>query len=162
LPDRRFEHPRLGYRDVSAVSNRQTLVAALVPAGVVTTHTIFCLRSKLSRESQEFLCGVFNSFVLNAIVRLLMGSHLTTSLVEGLPVPRPGNPSALGRIAALSRACGTDASARPDLDAAIAHLYGIERASFARILNGFPLVPRDDRERTLLAFDRSSSTSART
>ena len=87
LPQRPFARARLGYRDVSGAGNRRTLIAAIVPAGVVTTHTLFCLRSAIPIEQQHFLCGLFNSSPLNAIVRMLMGSHVTTSLVEDLPVP---------------------------------------------------------------------------
>jgi hypothetical protein len=87
LPQRAFDHPRLAYRDISAVGNRRALIAAIVPAGVVTTHTIFCLKTPLPIEQQHFLCACFNSEILNRYVRLLMGGHLTTSLVEGLPVP---------------------------------------------------------------------------
>jgi hypothetical protein len=54
----------------------------------VTTHTLFCLRTPLSLVQQQFLCGLFNSATLNRIVRMLMGGHVTTTLVEGLPVPR--------------------------------------------------------------------------
>jgi hypothetical protein len=87
LPQRPFEQPRLAYRDISAVGNRHALIAAIIPAGVVTTHTIFCLKTPLPIEQQHFLCACFNSEILNRYVRLLMGGHLTTSLVEGLPVP---------------------------------------------------------------------------
>jgi hypothetical protein len=88
LPDERFRRARLVYRDVSGVGNRYTLVAAVMPADVVTTHTLFCLRNDVPVTQQHFLCGVFNSDLLNRVVRLLMGSHVTTSLVENLPVPR--------------------------------------------------------------------------
>src|SRR5690606_21602202 len=79
--------PRLGYRDVSGVGNRFTLIAAVIPPGVVTTHTVFCLKTPINLERQHFLCALFNSYVLNAAVRLLMGGHVTTGLVEHLPVP---------------------------------------------------------------------------
>src|SRR4030095_1735587 len=39
-----IDRPRLAYREVAAATNRLTLIAAIVPASVVTTHTIFCLR----------------------------------------------------------------------------------------------------------------------
>ena len=87
LPTRPFARPRLAYRDVSGVGNRQTFIAAVVPAGVVTTHTLFCLRNPIPIDQQHFLCGLFNSSALNAAVRMLMGGHVTTGLVEDLPVP---------------------------------------------------------------------------
>jgi hypothetical protein len=113
LPGRGFDHPRLGYRDVSAVGNRHALIAAVIPAGVVTSHTIFCLKTPLPIEQQQFLCACFNSGSLNRFVRLLMGGHLTTSLVEGLPVPRwtkSKRQQAIARLAA--RAARSASSSR--------------------------------------------------
>ena len=87
LPDLRFTRARLAYRDVSGVANRRAVIAAVIPANVVTTHTLFCLRNPLPLEQQHFLCGVLNSDVVNDFVRMLMGSHVTTSLMESLPAP---------------------------------------------------------------------------
>jgi hypothetical protein len=87
LPDGRHKRPRLAYRDVSGVGNTHALVAAIIPAGVITTHTLFCLKTAIPLEQQQFLCGVFNSAVMDRLVRLEMGSHVTTTLVENLPVP---------------------------------------------------------------------------
>ncbi len=124
MPERRFEGPRLGYRDISAVSNRQALIAAVIPAGVVTTHTIFCLKTKLPLEQQHFLCACFNSEVLNRFVRLLMGGHLTTILVEGLPTPLWTGSDRQKRIAKLARrhATAAPAHASSDLARSLAHL----------------------------------------
>src|SRR3970282_1195572 len=58
----RIEQARLGYRDVSGVANRFSLIAAVVPAGVVTSHTLFCLRNPLPLEQQHYLAALFNSF----------------------------------------------------------------------------------------------------
>ena len=87
LPDGRFMRQRLAYRDVSGVGNMRSLIAAVLPANVVTTHTVFCLRTPVSLEASHFLCGILNSFVMNLVVRMLMGGHVTTSLAEQLPVP---------------------------------------------------------------------------
>jgi hypothetical protein len=116
LADRRFTNARLGYRDVSSPGNRYALIAAMIPANVVTTHTLFCLRNAFTTTQQYFLCGLFNSVSVNAIVRMLMGGHVTTGLVEGLPIPRwEGTPDQL-RIAELAErlerdSCNAQASA---------------------------------------------------
>ena len=81
--------PRLAYRDVASSTNRLSLIAAILPAGVVTTHSLFCLKTRLSRDSQAFLCGMFNSFAANYLVRQVMTTHLGSSTVESLRVPRP-------------------------------------------------------------------------
>jgi hypothetical protein len=155
LPGARFAHPRLGYRDVSSVSNTRSLIAAVLPADVVTTHTIFCLRTPLPVALSHFLCALFNSFVLNMVVRLLMGAHVTTSLVEHLPVPPWTNSRRQRRIARLATRLAR--GGRPDrvaarLEAEVAALYGVDVAGFQRIVDGFPLVPNVFKERSLEAL----------
>jgi hypothetical protein len=155
LPARRFEGARLGYRDVSGAGNRLSLIAAIVPADVVTTHTIFCLRTPLPPGQQQFLCGLFNAYVLNAVVRMFMGAHVTTSLVEGLPVPTWTGSPAQRRIARLAARLARGPHAprlHAALQASVARLYGIDAETFAAILESFPLVPRGDRDAAVAAL----------
>ncbi len=158
LPDGRYDQDRLAYRDVSGVGNRISLIAAIVPAGVVTTHTVFCLRTRLPVAQQHFLCACFNSYVANAIVRLLMGGHVTTGLVEDLPMPvwrdTPGD-RRLARLAARLARPPWSAALDAALQAAVARRFGLDRATFAAILEGFPLVPAADRQRALEALGRA-------
>ncbi len=162
LPDATFDRPRLGYRDVSSVSNRLTLIAAVIPAGVLTTHTIFCLRSPVALEAQHFLCGLCNSYVLNTVVRMLMGGHLTTSLVEGLPAPSWTGNSRQRRIARLSARlahAGRGARLNAILQAEVARLYELTEAEFRRMLAGFPLVPTSERDMAARAFARRAANA---
>jgi hypothetical protein len=128
IPDRRFAHSRLAYRDVSAATNRFALIAAIVPAHVVTTHTLFCLRTIVSRQRQDFLCALFNSSTLNTIVRMLMGGHVTTGLIESLPIPNWTGDDRQVRIATLGQRLSVaplDSDAKEELDAVVAQLYGL-------------------------------------
>ena len=155
MPSRAFERARLAYRDVSAVSNRQSLIAAIVPGHVVTTHTLFCLKTTVDLERQHFLCACFNSFVLNAVVRMLMGGHLTTSLVESLPVPPWMGSPRQRRIARLARRlAAVEASARLSarLQALVALDYSVDRETFDRILATFPIIPESERQEALSQF----------
>jgi hypothetical protein len=155
LPDRRYDSPRLGYRDVSGVGNKLALIAAIVPAGVVTTHTVFCLRSPIEIARQHFLCACFNSYVLNAVVRMLMGGHVTTSLVEQLPLPAWRGDAGDRRIARLSARMALEPRApraHARLQQAVARRYGVTRDEFAQILDGFPLVDEGDRRLALEGF----------
>ena len=108
--------------------------------------------------------------MLNAIVRMLMGGHVTTSLVESLPVPAWTGTRDQRRIAqlawrlarlrrgfgeALARRSANGAEAAA-LQAAVAHLFGLDHATFAELLEGFPLVPREERDRAIAAFSDSS------
>ncbi len=81
-PARTFARRRLAYREVASATNRLTLIAAMLPAGVVTTHTVFCLKDLLDDECQEYLCGILNSFVANYLVRMRVSTHVTSGIIE--------------------------------------------------------------------------------
>jgi hypothetical protein len=155
LPSGACDRARLAYRDVASATNRLTLIAAILPAGCVSTHTVFCLRTRLSAPAQHLLCGFFNSFVVNYLVRLRVTTHVTTSTIERLPIPlADAAPAACREIAAMARLL----SRRPDpavlarLNARVAALYQLTADEFAHVLDTFPLIPVGERQETLRVF----------
>ena len=139
----RHEHARLCYRDVASATNRVTLIAAVLPPDCVSTHTVFCLRTPLALRHQYFLCGLFNSFVVNYLVRLRVTSHVTTAVVERLPIPTMDTaPAAAREIAAIARrlARRDDAAACARLHAVAAKLYQLTAEEFEHVLDTFPLI----------------------
>ncbi|MBI3491067.1 MAG: N-6 DNA methylase, partial [Acidobacteria bacterium] len=151
----RYERPRLAYRDVASATNRLTFIAAVLPAGCVSTHTVFCLRTPLPSRAQHFLCGLFNSFVVNYLVRLRVTTHVTTATVEQLPIPTAeAAPGAFEEIAALARLLSrrADPQALARLNARVAELYQLSAAEFEHVLETFPLIPIAERERALAIF----------
>ena len=77
-PAQTFGRARLGYREVAAATNRLTLIAAVLPEGTITTHTVFCLKVPLDVECQWYLCGMLNSFVANYLVRMRVSTHVSS------------------------------------------------------------------------------------
>jgi hypothetical protein len=155
-PARTYAQPRLAYRDVASPTNRLTLIAAIVPAYVLTTHTLFCLKSQVSLPLQQFLCAVFNSFVANYLVRLRIGMHVTTSIIGRLPVPvlasdHPAFSTIVSLSARVANEPGDDAAAAT-LQAGVAHLYKLDRCEFQHVLGTFPLIPPEQRAAALAAF----------
>jgi hypothetical protein len=158
LGRRPFERPRLAYRDVSSATNRLTLIAAVLPPDTITTHTLFCLRTPLDEEAQHFVCGMFNSFVANYLVRLRVTTHVTVSIIERLPLPMPDRSSREFRLvsaiaARLARGDGA-LGEQAELQAEAARLYGLDLEGFAHVLSTFPLVDEGVRA---AAFARFSS-----
>ena len=156
LPARRFATARLAYRDVAAATNRLTLIAAVLPARVVSTHTLFCLRTALDEDTQYVLCGLFNSYVANYLVRTRVSTHVTVAIVERLPLPllaRDGN--AFDEMLSLARRLAVDprdATAAASHQALAATIYGLSPGEFEHVLSTFPLIERQDRDRALRAF----------
>jgi hypothetical protein len=131
------------------------LIAAVLPPGVVTTHSLFCLKTVLGADDQTFLCAMLNSFVANYLVRQVMTTHLGSATVEALRVPKPDCRSPLFRQLValthqLTRAHAEIAHAR--LQALAAHCYGLTADEFAHILTTFPLIDASERGRALETF----------
>jgi hypothetical protein len=155
-----IRHPRIAYRDVASATNKLTLIAALLPRGAVSTHTVFVSKTPLDEESQWCLLGLLNSLVANYLVRLRVTTHVTTATMARLPVPRPAADSAaFAALASLSRQLslkgidrGADEYAR--LNAVAAQLYGLTTDQFAYVLNSFPLIALAVRDQAHTMFDR--------
>jgi hypothetical protein len=148
---------RLAYRDVASATNRLTLIAALLPPGSVSTHTVFCLRTPLPLIAQRFLCGIFNSFVVNYLVRLRVTTHVTTAIVERLPIPREEDAGpAYEEVGAIARVLSRrdDPALESRLQATVGKLYQLRGDEFAHVLNSFPLIAQEDRDRAKEEFDR--------
>ncbi len=158
--ERTFGRTRLAFRDVASSTNRMTLIAALVPAGCVTTHTLFCLRTPLDDDEQWTLCALLNSYVANFFVRLRVSSHVSVSIVDTLPMPRIDASSPLGRrLAACARDVGRRRGAldaEPLLQALAAVAYGVSCEEFDLVLDGFPLVEPEARAAARELFTREA------
>jgi hypothetical protein len=148
-----FMRARLAYRDVASASNRLTLIAAILPPHVVSTHTLFCVKGEVNPEVQEFLCGIFNSFVANYLVRLRVSTHVTVAIVERLFVPHPPlDSSEFASVVELTRILTKnpqDAAAAARLQGVAAALYGCTDGEYRHILESFPLVPAVERAAAL-------------
>ena len=155
LPHEPFATPRLAYRDVASSTNRVTLIAAIVPPRVVTTHTVFCLKEPPDLDAQHFLCGIFNSFAANYLVRMRVSTHVTTAVMAQLPVPQPSRTDpAFVQLATFAKRLSADdcAETRASHQALAARLYGLEEWEFSHVLDAFPLVSRCERDEALAKF----------
>lgn len=156
IADGSFARARLAYRDVASAGNRVTLIAAVLPAETVTTHTLFCLKTRLDDDAQQFLCGMFNSFVANYLVRLRVSTHVSVGVIDRLPLPRPArDDQAFTSMVALARKLSAEPS---DLQAAALHqalaarIYNLSAQEFAHVLGTFPLVHCSARDSAMAAF----------
>jgi hypothetical protein len=152
-----WHRPRLAYREVAGATNRLTLIAAIVPAGVVTTHTVYCLKTPLTFAEQAFLCGILNSFVANYLIRLFVTTHVTAATMLRLRVPYlgPGDPlfQEIASLAIrLSKRSEIDSAVQAEFQSAAAKAYELNDQEFRHILATFPLVDPADREAALRHF----------
>ena len=86
---------------------------------------------------------------MNYLVRLRVTTHVTTTIVERLPIPRRDDaPGAFREIAALAHrlARGAPAGHSPRLNARVARLYRLSIDEFAHVLSTFPLIAQAERD----------------
>jgi hypothetical protein len=153
----RFAHARLAYRDVASAGNERTLIAAVLPPGTVATHTVFCLTTALPADAQWFLCGILNSYVANYLVRMRVGMHLGSTIVEQLPVPLVAaetRPFAIigGLAKRLARGGAAVGEHHARLQAAVARLYRLDERELRHVLGTLPLVPEAERRAAFEAW----------
>ena len=158
-----FDRARVAYRDVASATNRFTLIAARLPRGVVSTHTVFCLKTPLDDSDQYCLLALLNSLVANYLVRLQVTTHVTTALIARLPVPRPAADSdAYRTLISLARTLERDGlaniSAYAELNALVARLYGLTPRLFEHIVGTFPLLAPDVRTACIRVHEEASET----
>jgi hypothetical protein len=152
-----FSRARLAYRDVASSTNRLSLIAAVLPPKVVTTHSLFCLKTALSGDNQAFLCAMLNSYVANYLVRQVMTTHLGSATVEALRVPKPRYDASLFQeIVELAHQMRqrADEGAHARLQALAACCYGLTHEEFAHVVRTFPLIDLAHRTRALEEFRR--------
>lgn len=163
---------RLAFRAIASTTNERTLITTILPPMNFSGHSLFAGKAD-SDAAQLYFTAVFNSFCLDWLARFKGGANVTLFLVHQLPLPRltAGHPvfDALVRSAA-KLTCTTAAYAalweqvtgagwtpesgvtdsaarqtlRDDIDARVAHLFGLSWAEFEHILRTFPLVFPDN------------------
>jgi hypothetical protein len=154
----RPSRPRVAYREVAGATNKLTLIAAMLPANAVSTHTVFCLKTEVDERAQWCLLGLLNSLAANYLVRLNVTTHVTAAIMSRLRVPRPPDGSRdFNRLAELAQhlaatGVGDDSDAYAELNAIAARLYGLSHDEYAFILDTFPLIPKTQRDRCLAAL----------
>lgn len=168
-----YQTYRLGFRDIASNTNERTMVSTMIPptfhGNKLPTVKVFdeAGRRTVGNPTQLFLCAVWNSFVIDWVLRQKITTTLNFFYLYQLPIPRLDDKDSsfapiVERAARLictttefdelAKEVGigshkegvTDpierARLRAELDGLVAHLYGLTESEFAHILATFPLV----------------------
>ena len=155
-------HARIAFRDVSRATDSRTVRTALVPPDVVLVHTApYFVFPRGGATDEAYLLAVLSSLPLDWYARRFVETHLTFFVINPFPIPRPPEAHPLrrrvlalgGRMAAAdarfaqwANQVGVDhGPLRSDehhdmvyeLDAAVAHLYGLNEAQLVHIFETF-------------------------
>jgi hypothetical protein len=178
---------RFAFREIARSTDERTCIATVLPPNTFAGHTLW-VGVAPDYKVLLFYISLVNSFCVDWIARFKVGTHVTLFVMKSLPMPRltEGNPyfdALVPRAAQLvcmrqefadlwQEVMGNDwgkskgtitaekrQGLRDEIDAIVAHLYGLSRTEFEHILGTFPLVFPDDvegqakKERLLGVYD---------
>ena len=153
---------RIAFRDVSRATDSRTVRVALLPPKIfIANQAPYLLWPRGDERDQAYLVGVLSSIPLDWYSRRFVETHVNFYVFNPFPTPRPEqtNPlwqrvvSLAGRLAcpddrfarwaeAVGVTCGPLEQAHKDdhiheLDAVVAHLYGLEEKHLVHIFETF-------------------------
>lgn len=154
-------HPRIVFRRITRATDTRTMRAALVPGHLVTSDVApYLVWPKGNALDEAYLLGVFCSLPFDWFARRIVETHMDFHVLAPLPVPA-GTPEDLatrlaqtaGRLACpderftdWAKAVGVDIGSVSDverdgliaeLDAVVAHLYGLDQDDVKHIFETF-------------------------
>jgi hypothetical protein len=154
--------PRIAFRDVTNRTNQRTVIACLLPPRIFLTNKApYLLWPRGDALDQAFLLGVLCSIPLDWYARRFVEVSMNFFIFNPFPVPRPSRDDkrwqrvvALAgrlacpdkRFAAWAKAVGVECGPLQDgekqdliaeLDAVVAHLYGLTEKQLLHIFETF-------------------------
>jgi len=87
----RCDQFRLGFGDVANPRNERSFIATIIPPGTICGHTVPTIVFEAAHEWGYLpWLAVANTFTMDALVRSKLSSpHMTYTVVDSLPFPRP-------------------------------------------------------------------------
>lgn len=155
-------HPRIAFRDVSRATDSRTVRLTLLPPKVfLVNQAPYLVWPRGDEKDQAFLLGILSSLPLDWYARRFVETHMNFFIFNPLPVPRPERSSKLwqrcvmlsGRLASpdqrfttWAKSVGVECGplnegekddAIAELDAVVAHLYGLSVVQLTHIFETF-------------------------
>ena len=158
---------RIAFRDIGSADRPRTVHISLIPPTVFLDHTApYLLFPRGDEKDEAFLLGVLSSIPLDWYARLFTSTnHVSFFLFKTFPIPRPSRENSLwkkvvalsGRLASSDKRFAKWAEAVGveygkigeteknnmicELDAVVAHLYGLSKEQLIHIFETFHKTP---------------------
>ncbi len=149
---------RVGFCDIAGQTNERSLMASLIPAGVVCGNKVptILFPDDPSEERLLVWVSIANSFTFDWMLRRVLTTTVNYFLLQSVPMPRlakDGLPwkrlvSAARELRTLDTAGATRetyermAQLRGEIDAEVAVAYGLDLKDMELVLQDFPLLDR--------------------
>lgn len=163
-PSNFYDSYQLVFRNISHGRNMRTVMAAILPPHTFYTHSLSVViptyrgAAKLGSEYNRniaYLAGLLNSMTFDFLIRSKVNTNVA-SVIKNTPIPRVPNPKITALAAKLSVGADTFEQfaeslrisnsylslsdrlhACAELDAMVAHAYGLTRDEYLTVLDSF-------------------------
>jgi hypothetical protein len=155
---RRAELVRVGFCDIAGQTNERSLMAALIPAGVICGNKVPTILFPEDPSTERLLVwtAIANSFAFDWMLRRVLTTTVNYFLLQSVPLPglvKNGLPwqrlvSCAAELAELDTAGATQdtlnrvAQLRAEIDVEIAVAYGLNLEDIEKILQDFTILDR--------------------
>ncbi|WP_457868995.1 Eco57I restriction-modification methylase domain-containing protein [Pseudomonas aeruginosa] len=149
---------RVGFCDIAGQTNERSLMASLIPAGVVCGNKVPTILFPEDSSEERLLVwvSIANSFAFDWMLRRVLTTTVNYFLLQSVPMPKlakDGLPwkrlvSAARELRTLDSAGTTRetyermAQLRGEIDAEVAVAYGLDLKDMELVLQDFPLLDR--------------------
>ncbi|MGC5426846.1 N-6 DNA methylase [Aeromonas veronii bv. sobria] len=149
---------RVGFCDIAGQTNERSLMASLIPAGVVCGNKVPTILFPEDPSEERLLVwvSIANSFTFDWMLRRVLTTTVNYFLLQSVPMPKlakDGLPwkrlvSAARELRILDSAGATRetyermAQLRGEIDAEVAVAYGLDLKDMELVLQDFPLLDR--------------------
>lgn len=149
---------RVGFCDIAGQTNERSLMASLIPAGVVCGNKVPTILFPEDPSEERLLVwvSIANSFAFDWMLRRVLTTTVNYFLLQSVPMPKlakDGLPwkrmvSAARELRTLDSAGATRetyermAQLRGEIDAEVAVAYGLDLKDVELVLQDFPLLDR--------------------
>lgn len=149
---------RVGFCDIAGQTNERSLMAALIPAGVVCGNKVPTILFPEDPSEDRLLvwAAIANSFVFDWMLRRVLTTTVNYFLLQSVPLPKltkDGLPwkklvkaarelRLLDSAGADPKACERMAQSRSEIDAEVAVAYGLDLKDMELVLQDFPILDR--------------------
>ena len=183
LPKIDSDEYRLAWRTITNSTNERTLISTILPPKVFLGHSLNYLNpikydgvkyfKPISYLETIFLCGIFNSFISDFILRHRVSTNISIFHMKDMPIPKFDYNNKYHKIIIINSAkliCITDEYAflrkqievpefvtnvdkrtelEAEINAAVINIYNLTQKETEFILKGFPLVDENLKNKTL-------------
>jgi hypothetical protein len=154
----RAQSVRAGFCDIAGQTNERSLMAAIIPAGVICGNKVPTIIFPDDPTIDRLLVwtAIANSFPFDWMIRRVLTTTVNYFLLQSIPLPRlakdglPWQKLAacaaelieLDKAGAAKSTCERMAHLRAEIDAEVAVAYGLNIDDLELMLNDFPILDR--------------------